>query len=77
LYSIVTLTAHRLQSASLSTRSAAWYAKRAPTFSDALACVRRELWQAQSFATSHPKTDSLKIPRPLLDQLTETLCYAA
>jgi hypothetical protein len=43
----------------------------------ALAWVRRELWQAQSFATSPPKTDLIKIPRPLLEQLTDTLCYAA
>jgi hypothetical protein len=78
LYSLVTLTAHRmLQTQPLPIQTTAWYAKRQPTFSDALAWVRRDLWQAQTFALSPPDTDTIKIPRPLLDQLTETLCYAA
>jgi hypothetical protein len=78
LYSIVTLSAHRmLQTQPRPTRTAAWYAKCAPTFSDALAWVRRELWQAQSFATSPPQAEIIKIPRPLLERLTQTLCYAA
>jgi hypothetical protein len=74
----VTLAAHRLHARHrLGIRRSAWYAKKHATFSDALAAVRRELWQAGNSAMSLPETDRVKIPRPLLNQLTETLCYAA
>jgi hypothetical protein len=45
LYSLVTLLAHALlQAEARVVRTAAWYAKVRPTFSAALATVRRELW---------------------------------
>ena len=40
---------------SLRPRSAAWYHKREPSFSDAIATVRRVFWSAPSFSMSqHP-----------------------
>lgn len=50
LFSLVTLIAHRLQShRRVPIRANAWYAKRRPTFSDALALVRSRLWRHRSF----------------------------
>jgi hypothetical protein len=49
-YSLVTLLAHTLPPAQTRlVRTAAWYAKPRPTFSDALAVVRRELWSHYHF----------------------------
>ena len=56
---------------------AAWYAKTTPTFSDAVAFVRRRLWTSTIFPTSPYAQDLVKVPRALLDHLTELLCYAA
>jgi hypothetical protein len=58
-------------------RSTAWYDKTYPTFSDAMALVRRQLWEHIHFSTSQQKTDLIKIPRALLERFTEALCYAA
>jgi hypothetical protein len=59
-------------------RRAAWYHKSYPTFSDALALVRKELWaQEQTFCGSMQEVDTLKVPRQFLEQLTDALCYAA
>jgi hypothetical protein len=79
LYSLVTLAAHRMvdQQHRQPIRTAAWYAKAQPTFADALAWVRRDLWLTRDFARSPPTADTIEIPRQLLDQLTDTLCYAA
>jgi hypothetical protein len=46
LFSLVTLLAHRRmrQAAGAFRRQAGWYQKRHPTFADALALVRKELW---------------------------------
>jgi len=52
-FSLVTLTADRLYAeGDLIVRQASWYEKPSPTFSDALAAVRRHLWRAQTFFTS-------------------------
>lgn len=78
LFSLVTLVAHpRLSHPAEVTRQAAWYHKPRPTFSDALALVRRQLWTVGLYPTSVPRTQMGKVPRALLDQLTEALCYAA
>ena len=78
LYSLVTLMTHTLlQSQSPVVRTAAWYAKARPTFSDALAMVRRELWSCCHFSTSGSAPEMVKIPRSVLDRLTDTVCYAA
>jgi hypothetical protein len=78
LYSLVTLMAHALfQAEARVVRTAAWYTKMRPTFSDALAVVRRELWNACHFAMSEPHAEMVKIPRSVLERLTDTICYAA
>jgi hypothetical protein len=55
LFSLVTLLAHNRDSGrqELCVQQAAWYVKRLPTFSDALAPVRRRLWREVGFRTSH------------------------
>jgi hypothetical protein len=78
LFSLVTLLAHQLaESEPLPVRQAAWYAKQRPTFSDALAAVRYQLWHPRDFHTSLPSTDMVKIPRSLLTRFIDMLCYAA
>jgi hypothetical protein len=78
LFSLVTLHAHRqAELTPTPVRRAAWYAKALPTFSDALALVRRELWVHEGFALSARDPDIVKLPRKFVEHLTETLCYAA
>jgi DDE superfamily endonuclease len=78
LYSLVTLLAHALlQAEARVVRTAAWYAKVRPTFSDALAVVRRELWSSCHFPMSESDAEMVKIPPSVLERLTDTVCYAA
>jgi hypothetical protein len=78
LFSVVTLLAHRrLERRPQPVRGAAWYRKTLPTFVDALALVRQELWVAPIISTSPASTGTVEIPRALLARLTETLAYAA
>ena len=78
LYSIITLTAHLLMEKGVSrVRCAAWYVKALPTFSDAIALVRHDLWDHFHFSTSQESTDMVKIPRALLERLMDVMCYAA
>ncbi|HEU0020641.1 MAG TPA: hypothetical protein VFR55_03070, partial [Dehalococcoidia bacterium] len=75
----VALAAH-LQQRDQSTpaRSAAWYAKSAPTFSDAIASARRAMWPAlTTFRMSGSEPDMRKVPVALFDRFIDTLCYAA
>jgi hypothetical protein len=61
-------------------RRTAWYHKRFPTFSDALAVERKELWaqeEQQTFCGSPAQTDTAKVPRAFVERLTDALCYAA
>ena len=77
LFSIVTLLAHHLQAKfTWTTRQKSWYAKSLPTFSDALALVRRFLW-ASTFSMSSNPTDIIKVPRPLFNRLRDLAIYAA
>ena len=78
LYSLVTLMADRLgERAGSWTRQAAWYKKERPTFSDAIALVRRRLWQEENLSLSVTEVDVIKISRALFDRLTEAVCYTA
>jgi len=79
LFSVVTLFAHgRMVRAAGAFRRAAWYHKAHPTFADALALVRKELWAAeQTFCGSPAQTDTVKVPRAFVERLTEAVCYAA
>jgi hypothetical protein len=64
LYSIITLTAHLLIAKGVTwVRSAAWYDKTRPTFSDAIALVRRHLWEHTHVSTSPQETDMIQVPR--------------
>ncbi len=80
LFSVVTLFAHQ-QKGQISNfvRRAAWYNKSHPTFSDALALVRKELWAQQeaTFCGSPQETDTVKVPREFVERLTDAVCYAA
>jgi DDE superfamily endonuclease len=80
LFSIVTLFAHqRMRRSMQAIRKAAWYRKSRPTFADALALVRKELWaqEEQTFCGSPSATDTVKVPRAFVERLTDAVCYAA
>jgi DDE superfamily endonuclease len=78
LFSFVTLCAHqRMLPSTEAVRKAAWYRKSCPTFSDALALVRKELWAHETFRGSPRELDTVKVPRRFVEHLTETLCYVA
>lgn len=78
LFSLVTLLAHsQNERLRLPVRQAAWYVKDRPTFADAIAAVRRELWEYALFCTLSPKTDVRKLQQALMQRLGDTLCYAA
>ena len=79
LFSLVTIWADQLPSAPVgrvSPRTAAWYRKRDPTFSDAIAAVRRALWCPPDLRMSRSSTETVQIPVALLQRLTETFCHA-
>jgi DDE superfamily endonuclease len=81
LFSMVTLFAHQYMAqkkSATAVRRAAWYEKQHPTFSDALALVRKELWAREAtFCGSPAETDTVKVPRALMERLTNVVCYAA
>ena len=78
LFSLVALLAHSLQAQSpLALPEAAWYQKSLPTFTDALALVRQQLWQEWTFQMSTGKPDTVNVPRDLFDVWSDLLCYAA
>jgi len=78
LYSIMTLNAPLLiEKGMTSGRSTAWYRKTRPTFSEAIALVRRQLWEPLHFSTSQQETDMIKIPRALFERFIDAVCYAA
>ena len=80
LYSLVAIWAHGLMvvpGSAVRPHAAAWYIKSQPTFSDAIAAVRRVLWAPQGFSVSRQATETVEIPAPLLKRFVETLCLAA
>ena len=79
LFSVVALLAHRQRERiPKAVRRTAWYDKRYPTFSDALALVRKELWrQEATFCGSPRQEDTVKVPRAFVERLTDAVCYAA
>jgi hypothetical protein len=77
LYSIITLNAHLLIDKGMTcVCSTAWYRKTRPTFSDAIALVRRQLWDHLHFSMSPQETDMIKIPRALFERFMDAVCYA-
>lgn len=78
LFSIVTLLAMRLPARERrQVATAAWYPKPQPTFSDALAAVRRALWREQALATSPRRTQGSKRRRVPPPPWAYALCHAA
>src|SRR6266851_4842713 len=71
LFSLVTLLAHDQfqHQPAPPICQAAWYAKSTPTFADAIAVVRRQLWTQTTFPTSPADGDLVQIPRAVLDHL--------
>jgi hypothetical protein len=80
VFSVITLLAHQyMAEGEAVVRRAAWYDKRYPTFSDALALVRKKLWAQEqtTFCRSSQETDTLKVSREFIERLTDAVCYAA
>lgn len=80
LFSWITLVAHAFHSSDqpVVARQTIWYAKSLPTFSDAVALVRFQLWAAfPTFQTSREPPNLIKVSRPFFVSLVEALCYAA
>jgi hypothetical protein len=78
LFSIVTLLAAQLTARERrQVADTAWDHKRQPTFSDALAAVRRAIRREQAFVTSRRRSNSAKVRVALPDAWAYTLCHAA
>ena len=77
-FSMITLFAHRqMTQAARTFRRAAWYHKAHPTFADALALVRKDLWAGATFYGLPVDTETVKVPKAFMERLTDALCYAA
>jgi hypothetical protein len=78
LFSLVTLMASKLTVRQrVPVLSASWYPKPVPTFSDALAAVRRHLWAHADLFISLGRTHKRKSAPLLFELFSEALCYAA
>lgn len=78
LFSLIAMVAQELeQHGKLKKREAVWYHKEVVTFSDAIGCVRQQIWEWQSFQTSGAEVEMIKIPRAYLECLTDTLCFVS
>jgi hypothetical protein len=76
LFSLVTLLAHQhARRRKLPIRQTAWYHKAQPTFSDALALVRRQLWQHECFRMADSHSDSPKLSAQMQNRLLLAFCY--
>ncbi len=76
LFSLVTLLAHQhTRRRKLPIRQTAWYHKTQPTFSDALALVRQQIWQQECFQMTKVHTDSSKLFAWTQNRLLSALCY--
>ncbi len=78
LFSVITLWANQLYSSHAPmVRTASWYHKPWPTFSDALANVRRQLWMNDNLRGSRWMPDPKAIRPATLTTLLDLACYAA
>jgi hypothetical protein len=78
LFSLITLWAQDLHGRTTPPpRSASWYSKPLPTFSDALALIRRELWANHDFRISAATAEIVQIPQTTFNALIGAACYAA
>jgi hypothetical protein len=77
LFSLITLWANEAFTARTpAVRIASWYRKSLPTFSDALACIRRQLWGHGNLSGSRQRLDPTRIPSAQLNTLIDLACYA-
>jgi hypothetical protein len=75
LYSLVVLAGEHLQrEAPLPIEQTAWYRKTHATFHDVLACLRRQIWLAQSNQTSPVDPDIGLLARSRLERLLYAAC---
>jgi len=80
LFSLITIWADGLArdaGGALKTNAAAWYCKQEPTFSDAIAAVRRVLWTVPNLSMSRKSDGTMTIPVNFLNRVLQTLCLAA
>jgi hypothetical protein len=76
LFSLVTLLANtHARKGKIPVRQAAWYCKPLPTFSDALALVRQEIWQHRYFQLSQKRYDVQKMRPEVLNYLCNAAFY--
>ena len=80
LFSLITVWADGLArdtASALRPNVAVWYRKQEPTFSDAIATVRRMLCCPPNFSISRQPGETVEIPLALLNRVLQTLCLAA
>ena len=78
VFSLVVLMANRMiKDGKLPIQEYPWYHKSEATFSDAIAIVRRDIWQSRYCANSSRRGESLISSGAFLDILLQTVCYAA
>lgn len=78
LFSIVALWTDKLQQQQgIEAQRSAWYQKVNPTFSDAVALVRQQLWAKQQFLTSLPEAEVNYLNQPLIQHLCAMMTRAA
>jgi hypothetical protein len=76
LFSLVTLLANsHAQKGKIPIRQDAWYCKLRPTFSDALALVRQEVWQHRYFQLSQKRSDIRKAQPEVFNYLCNAAFY--
>lgn len=70
IFSIITIWADQLfDKADLVVNPCAWYRKKHPTFSDAIAAVRKRIWQNQKFSMSLFRDDIYNLENNMLEHL--------
>ena len=78
LYSIVTLWADSLfKNGVIELEQTSWYKKKLPTFSDAMAQVRTQVWKTNFFYTSASKSQTIKISASWLNFLIDRIARSA
>lgn len=78
LFSLTTLLAHRLnQQNKLTLNQSSWYQKEQPTFSDAIASVRYQIWSKQKLFTSCGLQDVNNLNHEIFNQLIINATRAA
>ena len=76
VFSLVVLMAKALHPERLPIRQATWYPKVGATFSDALAAVRRDLWDYRNHDRSSSDDDMVLIPQQTVFSLLNLACYS-